>query len=451
MSKIKNSFVCENCGIEHSKWKGQCSFCKEWNSIVEQIINDQPTEKWSNDYDLNEIIPRKLENIDINNEKRILTNDSEFDRVLGGGIVPGCVILIAGEPGIGKSTLLLQVSSKISGSVLYVSGEESLTQIKIRSNRINFKKNDFYVLNETDSEKIFHNISKIKPNLLIIDSIQTIKSSLISNSIASVSQIRKSTSDLIDFAKKTNTPVFLIGHITKDGSIAGPKVLEHMVDTVIQFEGDQEVNYRIIRTNKNRYGATNEIGIYEMSESGLKIVKNPNKYLISNKNIKKSGHAIGCSIQGIRPLMIEVQALVSSAVYGTPQRSATGFNSKRLNMILAILEKRAGIQIGSKDVFLNITGGINIDDPSIDLAVISSIISSHENIPINRNICFSGEIGLSGELRGISKPKERLSEAEKLGFNLFVTSNSNIDNLDKSKIVIKKLDQIEDLIEFLFR
>ena len=266
-----------------------------------------------------------------------------------------------------------------------------------------------------------------------------------------MSQIRKCTSDLIDFAKKTNTPVFLIGHITKDGSIAGPKVLEHMVDTVIQFEGDQEVNYRIIRTNKNRYGATNEIGIYEMNESGLKIVKNPNKYLISNKNIKKSGHAIGCSIQGIRPLMIEVQALVSSAVYGTPQRSATGFNSKRLNMILAILEKRAGIQIGSKDVFLNITGGINIDDPSIDLAVISSIISSHENIPIDRNICFSGEIGLSGELRGISKPKERLSEAEKLGFNLFVTSNSNIDNLDKSKIVIKKLDQIEDLIEFLFR
>ena len=450
-TKVKTAYFCQNCGTQYQKWQGQCSACKEWNTIVEEVVQKEEVKLWSKKGADSKVKALKVADISLTNESRIKTGNTELDRVLGGGIVPGAVILLGGEPGIGKSTLMLQLALGLKNfKTLYVSGEESAKQIKMRAERLGEGSSDCLILTETSTQNIFTHIDAVKPNLLVVDSIQTLHSQAIDASPGSVSQIRETASELLRFAKETSTPVILIGHITKDGSIAGPKVLEHMVDTVIQFEGDQEVNYRIIRTNKNRYGATNEIGIYEMNESGLKIVKNPNKYLISNKNIKKSGHAIGCSIQGIRPLMIEVQALVSSAVYGTPQRSATGFNSKRLNMILAILEKRAGIQIGSKDVFLNITGGINVDDPSIDLAVISSIISSHENIPIDRNICFSGEIGLSGELRGISKPKERLSEAEKLGFNLFVTSNSNIDNLDKSKIVIKKLDQIEDLIEFLF-
>ena len=368
---------------------------------------------------------------------------------MGGGLVPGSITLIGGEPGIGKSTLLLQISLQIKGKVLYVSGEESQKQIKLRAERIDLQNANCYVLSETVTQKIFKQIKLLDPDIVIIDSIQTLQTQYIESSSGSVSQIKECASELIQFAKKTHTPVNLVGHITKDGTIAGPKVLEHMVDTVLHFEGDRNHTYRILRAQKNRFGATSEIGIYEMISQGLRQVKNPSEILISEKESSLSGHAIAATIEGIRPLMIEVQALVSSAVYGTPQRSSTGFNSKRLNMLLAVLEKRAGFALGSKDVFINITGGKSIEDPALDLAVIAAILSSYHERHISQKICFAAEIGLSGEIRPIPKVDQRIQEAEKLGFENIVISQYSKLSVNQKLIQVQQLSKVDNLVNFL--
>ena len=373
-----------------------------------------------------------------------------MNRVLGGGLVPGSVTLLGGEPGIGKSTLLLQISLQIIGKVLYVSGEESQKQIKLRAERIEAENENCFILSETLTQKIFKQIEALEPDIVIIDSIQTLQTQYVESSAGSVSQIKECTSELIQFAKKTHTPVLLVGHITKDGAIAGPKVLEHMVDTVLQFEGDRNHIYRIIRAQKNRFGSTAEIGIYEMLSSGLRIVTNPSELLISQTDREMSGHAIAATVEGIRPLMIEVQALVSTAVYGTPQRSTTGFNAKRLNMLLAVLEKRAGFQLGSKDVFLNITGGISSEDPAIDLAVVAAILSSYHDIALPKETCFAAEIGLSGELRPVSKLDQRVTEAEKLGFETIVNSKGTKNKYSSKGINVLALTKIEEVVALLF-
>lgn len=452
MSKIKTTFFCQKCGTPHAKWQGQCNGCKEWNTLVEEVV-EKPKEKgWSEPktQKLKGTSPIRIQEIETDKETRITSNDSELDRVLGGGLVPGSVTLLGGEPGIGKSTLLLQISLQIKGKVLYVSGEESQKQIKLRAERIESKNENCFVLSETQTQKVFKQIELLQPDIVIIDSIQTLQTQYIDSSPGSVSQIKECTSELIQFAKKTNTPVLLVGHITKDGAIAGPKVLEHMVDTVLHFEGDRNHIYRIIRAQKNRFGSTAEIGIYEMLSTGLRIVTNPSELLISQTEREMSGHAIAATMEGVRPLMIEVQALVSTAVYGTPQRSATGFNAKRLNMLLAVLEKRAGFQLGSKDVFLNITGGISSEDPAIDLAVVSAILSSYHDMALPKEICFAAEIGLSGELRPVAKLDQRITEAEKLGFETIVSSKGA-----KNKVVAKginslSLTKIEEVIALLF-
>ena len=385
MSKIKTTFVCNDCGSNFPKWQGQCTSCKSWNSISEEVILKPKNNSWEkNNFDnVKTSTPQKISNIVYREEDRLVTLDTELNRVLGGGIVPGSLILLGGEPGIGKSTLLLQVAIKLPYSTLYISGEESQSQIKMRANRMNHESDECYILTEISLESIFKQVEKIKPQILIIDSIQTLKTDLIDSAPGSISQIKTCTSELINFAKKTSTPVIIIGHITKDGNIAGPKILEHMVDTVLQFEGDRNHVYRILRVNKNRFGSTNEIGVYEMNVKGLKEITNPSEILISKKNQELSGNAISATIEGMRPFMIEVQALVSTAVYGTPQRSSTGYNSKRLNMLLAVLEKRVGFRLASKDVFLNITGGISVDDTALDLAVVAAIISSNEDLILN--------------------------------------------------------------------
>jgi DNA repair protein RadA/Sms len=391
-----------------------------------------------------------MDAINIDAIPKIETGDQELDRVLGGGLVPGVVVLLGGEPGIGKSTLLLQVALQQRMKVLYVSGEESQQQIKLRAIRMGLAEDNCFVLSETETQSIFHQLQKIEPQLLIIDSIQTLHSNHIESGAGTVSQIRTSAAELIQYAKTTNTPVILVGHITKDGAIAGPKILEHMVDTVLHFEGDRNHIYRILRAQKNRFGATSEIGIYEMISQGLRQVKNPSEILISEKESSLSGHAIAATIEGIRPLMIEVQALVSTAVYGTPQRSSNGFNSKRLNMLLAVLEKRAGFALGSKDVFINITGGISVEDPALDLAIITAILSSYHDSPISQKICFAAEIGLSGEIRPISKIDQRIQEAEKLGFESIVISKYSKLSVDKKFIRVDKLSKVESLVNFLF-
>lgn len=391
-----------------------------------------------------------MDAIEIAQVPRIKTKDEELNRVLGGGLVPGSVILLGGEPGIGKSTLLLQVSLSLTTNVLYVSGEESQQQIKLRADRMGLSGKNCFVLSQTETQKIFQQIQKVKPDLLIVDSIQTLHSNYIESGAGSVSQIRATAGELIQFAKSTNTPVILVGHITKDGNIAGPKILEHMVDTVLQFEGDRNHIYRILRAQKNRFGATSEIGIYEMLTQGLRQVTNPSEVLISEKEESLSGHAIAATVEGIRPLMIEVQALVSTAVYGTPQRSSTGFNAKRLNMLLAVLEKRAGFALGSKDVFINITGGMNIEDPALDLAVIAALLSSYHDIPLPQNTCFAAEIGLSGEIRPVAKAEIRIQEAEKLGYeNIAISKFSKLGSASKS-IKIQAFSKVENLVEFLF-
>jgi len=449
MSKTKKLFYCKNCGAESPKWLGQCNSCKEWNSIVEEIIGTN--KNWNiNFIESSKRVPKKINEIEIKNNPRINTKDNELNRVLGGGIVPGSLILLGGEPGIGKSTLLLQVSLQINGSVLYVSGEESKEQIKLRALRMKYSKSECYILCETNTQNIFTQIKKINPVLIIIDSIQTLYSQNIDSSLGSISQLRTCANELIQFAKQTNTPIILVGHITKDGNIAGPKILEHMVDTVLQFEGDRNHIYRILRAQKNRFGAISEIGIYEMVSNGLKPISNPSEFFISANNDNLSGHAIATSIEGLRPLMIEIQSLVSSAVYGTPQRNSNGYNTKRLNMLLAILEKKAGFSLATKDVFLNITGGINITDPATDLAVVMAILSSHKETPINSKTCFSAEIGLSGEVRPVTKIEQRINEAEKLGFKSIIISKYSNINKNSIKIKTLKFSKIESIIEHIF-
>lgn len=451
MAKVKTTFFCQSCGNQYSKWQGQCTACKAWNTIVEEVVEKPEKKDWKVTTAVKKkaAVPLKIKDIDVSKEPRLDTFDVEFNRVLGGGIVPGSLTLLGGEPGIGKSTLLLQVSLKLPYNTLYVSGEESQKQIKMRAQRINPNNNNCYILTETKTQNIFRQIEALQPDIVIIDSIQTLHSDYIESSSGSISQIKECTTELIKFAKETATPVLLIGHITKDGNIAGPKILEHMVDTVLQFEGDRNHVFRILRANKNRFGSTNELGIYEMQGSGLREVSNPSEILISKKDEELSGNAIAATLEGMRPLMIEVQALVSTAVYGTPQRSATGFNAKRLNMLLAVLEKRAGFRLGAKDVFLNITGGITVDDPAIDLAVVAAILSSNEDVALQNNFCFAAEVGLSGEIRPVQRVEQRILEAEKLGFSTIFVSKYNKIALKTAGIKIQLISKIEDLVGYI--
>src|SRR5665647_2713147 len=402
MSKTKSAFFCQSCGYESTKWVGKCPSCNSWNTFGEEVIVKGNDKKENNEWkEYNGI--GKLKTISINDvssaeEKRIITKDAEVNRVLGGGIVMGSIVLVAGEPGIGKSTFFLQIGLQLEDVVtLYISGEESEQQIKMRADRVGIKSDNFYLLTETNTQTIFQEIKKLKPQLVIVDSIQTLQSPFVESGSGSVSQIRECAAELQRFAKETNTPVFLIGHITKDGNIAGPKILEHMVDTVLQFEGDRHYAYRILRTLKNRFGSTSELGIYEMTGEGMRQVTNPSEILITQKEEQLSGVAIAATMEGVRPLLIEVQALVTQSVYGTPQRTNTGFDLRRLQLLLAVLEKRGGFQFGVKDVFINIAGGLKVEDPSIDLSVLSALLSSYEDVAIPMHTCFAGEVGLSGE------------------------------------------------------
>ena len=452
MAKVKTTFFCQSCGTQTTKWQGQCSSCKSWNTITEELVQKPDKKDWKTGTQntTNRVSkPLRISEIDTTKTVRMDTTDGELNRVLGGGIVPGSLTLLGGEPGIGKSTLMLQVSLKLPYKTLYVSGEESQKQIKLRAERIQPLNDTCYILTETKTQLIFKQIEALQPDVVIIDSIQTLQSDYLEASAGSVSQIKECTSELIKFAKETATPVILIGHITKDGSIAGPKILEHMVDTVLQFEGDRNHVFRILRAHKNRFGSTHELGIYEMLGTGLREVTNPSEILISKKDEALSGNAIAVTLEGVRPLLIEVQALVSTAVYGTPQRSATGFNAKRLNMLLAVLEKRAGFRLGAKDVFLNITGGINVDDPAIDLAVVAAILSSNDDEALAKNFCFAGEVGLSGEIRPVQRVDQRILEAEKLGFEIIFVSKHNKIGLKNTAIKVQLLTKIEDLVQVL--
>jgi len=452
MAKTKTTFICQNCGTQHAKWVGQCGACKEWNTIMEEVVQKEEKRSWKQAKTAKKNInkPLKISDIQTNSEERIMTNNKELDTVLGGGLVKGSVTLLGGEPGIGKSTLLLQIALNIAQKVLYVSGEESQSQIKMRAERLSAKTSNCLILTETNTQQIFKNIEEINPEVLVIDSIQTLHTNTIEASPGSISQIRETAAELIKFAKETATPVLLIGHINKDGNIAGPKILEHMVDVVLQFEGDRNHTYRIVRSQKNRFGTTSELGIYEMLSSGLREISNPSEILISKKDSDLSGTAIASTLEGIRPLMIEIQALVSTAVYGTPQRSTTGYNLKRLNMILAVLEKRAGFKLGAKDVFLNITGGINVDDPAIDLAVVAAILSSNQDIAINPSVCFAAEVGLAGEIRPVSRIDQRIIEAEKLGYKTLVVSKYNKISSVNHKIKLILVGKIEEAFATLF-
>ncbi|KZE75535.1 DNA repair protein RadA [Myroides marinus] len=455
MAKVKTAFFCQSCGTQYAKWQGQCNACKEWNTLVEEVIQKEEKTAWKAVSSSASVVktvakPLKVRDIDSTAEIRMNTMDGELNRVLGGGLVPGSMVLLGGEPGIGKSTLLLQISLRLPFKTLYVSGEESQKQIKMRAERINPANDNCYILTETNTQNIFRQIEEIQPDVLIIDSIQTLHTEYIESSAGTVSQIKECTAELTKFAKETGTPVLIIGHITKDGSIAGPKMLEHMVDTVLQFEGDRNHVYRILRANKNRFGSTAELGIYEMQGSGLREVSNPSEILISHKEEELSGTAIAATLEGMRPLMVEVQALVSTAVYGTPQRSATGYNLKRLNMILAVLEKRAGFRLGQKDVFLNITGGISVDDPAIDLGVVAAILSSDQDVSIGKDFAFAGEVGLSGEIRPVNRVDQRIQEAEKLGFSTIFVSKYNKISHNSSAIRVVLVTKIEDVVEYLF-
>lgn len=451
MSKTKTSFFCQNCGTQTSQWMGQCKACGEWNTIVEEVIDKGEEKKpWKTDKEKT-ITIQNIKDVSEIGETRINSLNDELNRVLGGGIVNGSLVLVGGEPGVGKSTLMLQVALHLTQTkVLYVSGEESASQIKLRAERIGIQSDQCFILTETNTQKIFKHAKEIEPQLIIVDSVQTLHTQYVEASPGSISQIRECTSELIRYAKETNVPVVLIGHITKEGVIAGPKILEHMVDVVLQFEGDRNHIYRILRANKNRFGSTAEIGIYEMQGSGLREVKNPSEVLISKKDESLSGNAIAATLEGIRPMLIEIQALVSSAVYGTPQRSATGFDAKRLNMLLAVLEKRAGFQLGSKDVFLNITGGIRVDDPAIDLAVICAILSSNMDVSLPDNCCFAGEVGLSGEIRAVNRVEQRIMEAEKLGYDVIFVSKYNKIKTSDYQIRVETVAKVGDLIKILF-
>lgn len=457
MAKIRTSYFCQNCGAESAKWVGKCPSCGEWNTYVEEVVQKQESGKggWqqAREKSRRSSVPQKLKDINDENFFRLITHDQELDRVLGGGIVAGSLILIGGEPGIGKSTLILQIALMLKNTkVLYVSGEESESQIKMRAERMNVHSDNCYLLSETNTQKIFQQIEILQPQLLVIDSIQTLHSNHVESAAGSVSQVRESTAEIMKFAKETGTPVFLIGHITKDGAIAGPKILEHMVDTVLQFEGDQHLSYRILRASKNRFGATNELGIYEMRADGLREVANPSEILMTQREEPLNGVAIGAMMEGNRPLLIEVQSLVSPATYGTPQRSSTGHDVKRLNMLLAVLEKRGGMKIAQQDVFLNIAGGLRVDDPALDLAVCASLISSYEDAPIPDLFCFVGEVGLGGEVRAVNRVESRIAEANKLGFKKLMVSKYAIKGVDLSKyeIEIIPVTKLEEMHQYLF-
>lgn len=456
MAKTKTTFFCQNCGAQSPKWIGKCPACGEWNTYVEEVIQKEEAGKgnWkaAGGRDKRASTPKRLSEINFEEMPRTVTHDAELDRVLGGGIVPGSLVLIGGEPGIGKSTLMLQIALSLPKvKVLYVSGEESEAQIKMRAERMAFKSDNCYVLSETNTQQIFQQIEILQPDLLIIDSIQTLHSQYVESAAGSVSQVRECTAELMKFAKETGVPVFLIGHITKDGSIAGPKVLEHMVDTVLQFEGDRHLSYRILRTSKNRFGSTNELGIYEMRAEGLRQVANPSEILLTQREEVLNGVAIGAMLEGNRPLLIEIQSLVSPATYGTPQRSSTGFDAKRLNMLLAVLEKRGGMRLGQQDVFLNVAGGMRVDDPALDLAVCASLVSSYEDNPVPEDICFAGEVGLGGEIRAVNRVENRIAEAEKLGFKRIMVSKYAIKGLDvdKYKIRVIAVSKLEEMYQRL--
>lgn len=453
MAKVKTAYFCQNCGHESAKWLGRCPSCNEWNTFVEEVVSKGKNEVTAFAKSTKRSAkPQAIHQIKDIPQQRIQMVDHELNRVLGGGLVPGSLTLFGGEPGIGKSTLMLQMAmQETNQKILYVSGEESEQQIKMRASRIGELNENCYLLTETQLESVFKHAEDLQPTLVVIDSIQTIHTENIESSPGSISQIRESTAQLLRFAKQTETPVFLIGHITKEGSLAGPKVLEHMVDTVLQFEGDRNHVYRLLRSIKNRFGSTNELGIYEMLGTGLRQVENPSEILISNNQDKLSGSAIAATLEGLRPMLIEVQALVSTAAYGTPQRSATGFDLRRLNMLLAVMEKRCGFKLGAKDVFLNIAGGIKVNDPAIDLAVVASILSSNADLAIEKNICLSAEVGLSGEIRPVNRVDQRISEAEKLGFDKIIISKDN-KGIKQSdfKIEIVGCTRIEEVLRELF-
>ncbi len=453
MAKTKTTFFCQNCGYQASKWLGKCPACGEWNTFVEEVINKTDDKKHGTKKGEKKPKPVPIAQITAEKEDRIDTHNAELNRVLGGGLVRGSVVLVGGEPGIGKSTLLLQTALNMKGhTILYVSGEESQQQIKMRADRIGMANTDCYILNETFTTDIFKQIDVVNPDILIVDSIQTLYTDTLESSPGSISQIRETAAELMRFAKTTHVPVLLIGHITKDGNLAGPKVLEHMVDTVLQFEGDRHYGFRILRAMKNRFGSTAELGIFEMHAGGLREVNNPSEVLLSQREEATSGVAIAAMIEGQRPLLIETQALVTQAAYGTAQRSSTGFDMRRLNMLLAVLEKRSGFKLSTKDVFLNIAGGIRVDDPAIDLAVIAAILSSAEEIPIETNVCFAAETGLSGEIRAVTHVENRILEAEKLGFKRIFISRFNLKGLDTKRyqIQIIGIGKIEDLLQELF-
>lgn len=471
MAKSKVAYFCQSCGFESPKWLGKCPSCQQWNTFVEEIIEKVnvtvPTWKSNSTSTQRSNKPVQVSEITFDEEQRTLTPDKEFNRVLGGGIVAGSLVLIGGEPGIGKSTLMLQLALNMPQmKVLYVSGEESERQIKMRAERlteVGGQKSEVgsgcFILTETSTQNIFKQIEQLEPNLVVIDSIQTLYSSHIESTPGSVSQVRECTAELLRFAKESSTPVFLIGHITKDGMIAGPKILEHMVDTVLQFEGDRHHVYRILRAVKNRFGSASELGIYEMMGEGLREVSNPSEILLSQRDEPLSGVTISATLEGMRPMLIETQALVSASAYGTPQRTATGFDTRRMNMLLAVLEKRCGFRLGAKDVFLNITGGIRVEDPAIDLGLAAAIISSHEDMPIPFKTCFAGELGLSGEVRAVNRIEQRIAEAQKLGFEQIFISKYNLASggkdkkridLSRYKIEIKTVGSIEEVFSMLF-
>ena len=455
MAKVKTTFFCQNCGAQSAKWIGKCPSCGEWNTYVEEVIQREDKGKSALSFSGSDKTrkPTAIGEITFETDQRIDLQNEELNRVLGNGLVPGSITLIGGEPGIGKSTLMLQVALHCRNlKVLYISGEESGQQLRMRGDRVGIKNENCFIFTETNTQTIFQHIETLKPGLVIIDSIQTLHTDNIDSSAGSISQIKECAAEMQRFSKITNVPVFLIGHITKDGSLAGPKILEHMVDTVLNFEGDRNYGYRILRSVKNRFGSTSELGIFEMQDTGLREVSNPSEILLSQRDEDVSGIAISATIEGLRPMLIETQALVSSAAYGMPQRASTGFDAKRLNMLLAVLEKRSGFRLGTKDVFLNIAGGLKVDNPAIDLAVVAAVLSSNEDIPIDTKTCFAAEVGLSGEIRAINRIEQRISEAEKMGFERIFISRYNQKGLDLKKYVIKiiPVKKIAELYALLF-
>jgi len=454
LAKVKTTFFCQNCGQNSPKWIGKCLSCGEWNTYVEEVVQSTKATRGAFiGLQPQKSLPKKLHELKFETDDRIDTGSGELNRVLGGGLVQGSVVLVGGEPGIGKSTLLLQIALKMRNlSVLYISGEESEQQIKMRAARLGEDKAETYILTETSTQVIFKHLEKLQPQIIIIDSIQTLHTETIESSAGSISQVRECTNELQQYAKLTNTPVFLIGHITKDGNLAGPKILEHIVDAVLQFEGDRNYGYRILRSVKNRFGSSSELGIFEMQSSGLREVVNPSELLITQRDENFSGITIAATIEGLRPMLIEIQALVSSAAYGVPQRSTTGFDSRRLNMLLAVLEKRHGFKLSSKDVFLNVAGGIRVDDPAVDLAVVAAVLSSNEDMPVNPKVCFAAEVGLSGEIRAVNKVEQRISEASKLGFEKIFISLHSFKSLSQKNhsIQLIPVSRIEQVFSNLF-